>query len=299
MIRSSRRSTARTRSGFTLIELLVVIAIIAILAAILFPVFAKARAKARQTACISNMKQMALGMMMYVQDYDECVMPRAIVTQGGWGTPGHRTWHDFILPYIKNGGREDATATVAYTAAGNGGVFQCPDNAAAWSNSNAWWYNANGKVGLVNSRFPRSYALNVDAGWNDMGKKLGVEVEGNNVNQDATASWTGLQSPADTIAIAESRMPFSDVWGQVPSYECTGAGQPAGGTGTGCLGAHGGGFSNFAFYDGHVKTVRVTQSVERDYWGVSRYCDRMGNSWCTTQNVLNGTRNIREWNPGL
>ena len=57
--------------GFTLIELLVVIAIIAILAAILFPVFAQARAKARQTACLSNMKQIGIGLMMYAQDYDE------------------------------------------------------------------------------------------------------------------------------------------------------------------------------------------------------------------------------------
>jgi len=59
------------RRGFTLIELLVVIAIIAILAAILFPVFAKAREKARQASCTSNVKQLALGALMYIQDYDE------------------------------------------------------------------------------------------------------------------------------------------------------------------------------------------------------------------------------------
>jgi prepilin-type N-terminal cleavage/methylation domain-containing protein len=61
------------RKGFTLIELLVVIAIIAILAAILFPVFAQAREKARQTGCLSNVKQIGLGIQMYVQDFDEYV----------------------------------------------------------------------------------------------------------------------------------------------------------------------------------------------------------------------------------
>ncbi len=67
----SPRSLPRSRAGFTLIELLVVIAIIAVLAAILFPVFAQAREKARQTACLSNLKQMGTAVMMYSLDYDE------------------------------------------------------------------------------------------------------------------------------------------------------------------------------------------------------------------------------------
>ncbi|MCD6351804.1 MAG: DUF1559 domain-containing protein [Armatimonadetes bacterium] len=91
------------RRGFTLIELLVVIAIIAILAAILFPVFARAREKARQTSCLSNVKQLALGMMMYVQDYDE----RFPVFGPAWGTnpspPGTGvSWWQGIYPYVKN-----------------------------------------------------------------------------------------------------------------------------------------------------------------------------------------------------
>ncbi|MFP3905132.1 MAG: prepilin-type N-terminal cleavage/methylation domain-containing protein, partial [Armatimonadota bacterium] len=63
------------RKGFTLIELLVVIAIIAILAAILFPVFARAREKARQSSCLSNVKQIMLSLMMYTQDNDEVLVP--------------------------------------------------------------------------------------------------------------------------------------------------------------------------------------------------------------------------------
>jgi prepilin-type N-terminal cleavage/methylation domain-containing protein/prepilin-type processing-associated H-X9-DG protein len=89
------------RRGFTLIELLVVIAIIAILAAILFPVFAKAREKARQTSCLSNAKQIGLGFTMYCQDYDECIPL--------WATPatnpysgGYMTYPVLIDPYVKN-----------------------------------------------------------------------------------------------------------------------------------------------------------------------------------------------------
>src|SRR5690348_17137566 len=73
---SGRKSMRRRRpAGFTLIELLVVIAIIAILAAILFPVFAQARESARKTTCLSNLKQLGVGMAMYISDYDEQAVP--------------------------------------------------------------------------------------------------------------------------------------------------------------------------------------------------------------------------------
>jgi len=113
----------RTRSrGFTLIELLVVIAIIAILAAILFPVFARAREAARKSTCQSNLKQIATGMLMYAQDYDEKFMAGKPNCSHGpfdsWSQPGMGT-DDFhmqafifaihVQPYIKNIG-----------------VFKCP-----------------------------------------------------------------------------------------------------------------------------------------------------------------------------
>lgn len=85
------------RHGFTLIELLVVIAIIAILAAILFPVFARAREKARQASCESNVKQIALGILMYCQDYDE-----KFGNLGWCGLPWGYRWPDMIYPYVKN-----------------------------------------------------------------------------------------------------------------------------------------------------------------------------------------------------
>jgi len=86
------------RHGFTLIELLVVIAIIAILAAILFPVFARAREKARQASCQSNEKQLTLGFLMYAQDYDERLPGQITWTNSGT----EYTWHSKIFPYIKN-----------------------------------------------------------------------------------------------------------------------------------------------------------------------------------------------------
>lgn len=93
--------SARQRSAFTLIELLVVIAIIAIIAAILFPVFAQAREKARATSCLSNLKQMGLGLMMYTQDYDENLVP-AWIGYPTYGFPGNARWCDVIQPYVKN-----------------------------------------------------------------------------------------------------------------------------------------------------------------------------------------------------
>jgi len=100
----------KARKGFTLIELLVVIAIIAILAAILFPVFIKAKQKAQQAACLSNVKQLTLSIIMYRDDYTGTFPPRTFTERkaGTWdalpelGTRTHRAWYVSIYPYTKN-----------------------------------------------------------------------------------------------------------------------------------------------------------------------------------------------------
>jgi len=125
------------RKGFTLIELLVVIAIIAILAAILFPVFAKAREKARTITCASNMKQLGIGVAMYIQDYDENY-PNG--TDGGQDLTG---WASQINPYLKSNG-----------------IFHCPDDATQPFSSTA----AHTLGGLAEASgttyYPISYGLN-------------------------------------------------------------------------------------------------------------------------------------------
>jgi len=126
---------ARRTAAFTLIELLVVIAIIAILAAILFPVFAQAREKARQASCTSNLKQLALGVRMYQQDYDENMVPTFIAWYGPWASHGGATWRVLVQPYVKNRQlclciSNTATATTAW----GGGVW--PDDGVHDTKSN-------------------------------------------------------------------------------------------------------------------------------------------------------------------
>ena len=121
-----------SRKAFTLIELLVVIAIIAILAAILFPVFAQAKASAKRTAELSNVKNLTTAMFVYASDTDDTVPP---VTQGIIDQPKSQfSWKDAIYPYVKNGGRTGNNNTTA----GSGGVFEGPTYSGNWAKSD-WW----------------------------------------------------------------------------------------------------------------------------------------------------------------
>src|SRR5687767_7261208 len=127
-----------TRRGFTLIELLVVIAIIAILAAILFPVFAQAREKARAISCLSNTKQLALAVQMYVQDYDEVLPMRQDpqATNNTWPWP---VMSGKLNPYIKNAG------PIGGDTGARSGVWACPSHPNATQN----W-----KIGMSARLFP-------------------------------------------------------------------------------------------------------------------------------------------------
>ena len=119
MQRYNRGIVKGGKTAFTLIELLVVIAIIAILAAILFPVFAQAREKARSVSCLSNLRQVGTGLAQYVQDADETFpMGQTFVNTP---TPNHdQMWSEAIYPYLKSGDGNTA----------RGGVFTCPTSPA-------------------------------------------------------------------------------------------------------------------------------------------------------------------------
>lgn len=139
--------------GFTLIELLVVIAIIAILAAILFPVFAQAREKARAITCMSNLKQIGMGTMMYNQDYDE-TFPIA------WGDPVG-TWYIQVEPYIKSGmGKVNGNDSGDLAK----GIWRCPDDSDGPSTQS---YSSNALIsGAENGNwltFPSKTLAGIDA----------------------------------------------------------------------------------------------------------------------------------------
>jgi prepilin-type N-terminal cleavage/methylation domain-containing protein/prepilin-type processing-associated H-X9-DG protein len=166
----------KRNAGFTLIELLVVIAIIAILAAILFPVFAQAREKARAISCLSNCKQMGTALMMYVQDYDETL---CTVWSGG---PPARDWTVDLIPYIKVGDTNLA-AQVNATLASQGRLdlftaklpfYQCPS-----------------KVPSRDTRgFRRGYGYNY---W---------------LARTTPVTLAAMATPADVVT-------FAEVWGEV------------------------------------------------------------------------------------
>jgi prepilin-type N-terminal cleavage/methylation domain-containing protein/prepilin-type processing-associated H-X9-DG protein len=189
MTRTTQRSA---RNAFTLIELLVVIAIIAILAAILFPVFAQAREKARAATCLSNLKQIGLASMMYVQDYDEVIVPSwwgVGPSWSGYTYPGNQRFQDGLSPYVKS------------TA-----LFTCPSDANKVPYLPTSPNSKEGDADFYNSiSSPGSYAINATY-WDGS----------DGVNNPVGKALAAVQKPADTIIFADLRTYY------VPPCQTTG-----------------------------------------------------------------------------
>ena len=233
--------------GFTLIELLVVIAIIAILAAILFPVFAQARSKARQTACLSNMKQAGLAVGMYREDYDSHY-PRAYGNgNSNPAQPDFFGWADSIQSYAKNyqflhcpddpepqnqKGRADA-------------VFTSNDPALKGTNYTSYFYNYNlapaknaptnyASIGVTDALLTRSASTIM------IGDSLGYTA-GNIQPYDNGNGVNGLNCSG---AIIDQRIKGIAVCGEPALHDIPSKRHSSG--------------ANYAFADGHAKWAKQT-----------------------------------------
>lgn len=227
------------RKGFTLIELLVVIAIIAILAAILFPVFAQAREKARATSCLSNAKQLGLAVLMYAQDNDETY---PMGCDNNWWA---LNWATTTQPYIKNIN-----------------ILRCPSD-------------SKGRQADVDWAGPRiSWASNGLIKWvNNANRMLGVMGMVQSWVSDNTATLAKVGRPADTIMLAEkhdednvmwwgprSMFYSNSVWnwywgcGSIPEGKRAPAAYPN--DKAGCVPIVHSGMANFTFCDGHAKAMK-------------------------------------------
>ena len=161
--------------GFTLIELLVVIAIIAILAAILFPVFAKVREKARQTSCLSNEKQIGLAILSYTSDYDE-TYPRRQFQDPVNGV--YISWRQLMQPYFKSTQ-----------------IFHCPSNPDVLTDGD---FEVTTSGGQKYPFVPASYAYNARFGDDAVGQ---------------TISLSAVQAPAQKVMVAETRYSWTEIAG--------------------------------------------------------------------------------------
>ena len=274
-------SSNTRRRGFTLIELLVVIAIIAILAAILFPVFAQAREKARAISCASNMRQLGLAEMQYVQDYDE-------TTSGSWKCTGpglpdwsngcsggqgqRRHWEELVYPYVK-----------AYK------VFTCPDQTAHPTNDN---FSADGNQDeppdangvaanpdIINLKCPAD-PCGSDYGYNGMMNDAwthGIGVVG--VGDGNGVPLAAVTNPSDTILITEARGQdntwysdmvdspggtyYGDSWNKAGSWLSNGD--------HGNFDKRHTGGANVLWYDGHVKFLKSSLKRTQAFPGGSPY----------------------------
>jgi len=218
----------KLKNGFTLIELLVVIAIIAILAAILFPVFAQAREKARQSTCLSNCKQIGLGIMMYVDDYDETYPPGYINLVADF--------QDIIMPYVKNNN-----------------IFFCPSCPVSGNTLGA--YKSTGNFDLSN---------NYNYGTN---RSLLIYQMNDPANPQSAIAAASVKAPADVYAVMDmayisfngTDLFLNGAWGAyLPGAGSLGQTWAGGGTAPKDYkdSRHNGGV-NVTYADGHAKYAKA------------------------------------------
>jgi prepilin-type N-terminal cleavage/methylation domain-containing protein/prepilin-type processing-associated H-X9-DG protein len=224
---------SRLHRGFTLIELLVVIAIIAILAAILFPVFAQARDKARAVSCLSNAKQLGLALTMYMQDYDEKVLPRyqACPSTGPTGKT-QKLWTDTLMPYVKNKG-----------------IFVCLS--ATNTNYADQWTTWDSTVEPTNTRGRVSVGYNQTiSGW--------YYATPDGCGDMILPTLPGINAPAKNVMFADSVS--GDVAGGYRGYLMgnTGLNVPYTTTSAGSIAAKHSEGTNLTFFDGHAKWYKGT-----------------------------------------
>ncbi|BDI29487.1 hypothetical protein CCAX7_15380 [Capsulimonas corticalis] len=230
MHHSSHSKRTISVQGFTLIELLVVIAIIAILAAILFPVFAKAREKARQISCISNLKQIGLGLAQYSQDFDETLPYARIDGIAGGPAP----WQAAIYSYVKSTQ-----------------VFKCPDNPANVTINNT----PNTDRGYP--AIPVSYVCVGGSDINGAASFFGGPVvmpyfvPGVPGLDPAPAAIAQLVSPATTIAVGETRAAGATPRADPEFWTDDNDMRMQGHTGQ----------TNFLFADYHAKSMKPTATL--------------------------------------
>jgi prepilin-type N-terminal cleavage/methylation domain-containing protein/prepilin-type processing-associated H-X9-DG protein len=215
--------------AFTLIELLVVIGIIAVLSAILFPAFAKAREKARQVSCGSNMNQVGLAIAQYIQDYDDLYPDK-----GNWCSGNTcNTWNTQVETYVKSTD-----------------VWKCPSN----SNNGMTW----------GTNLSSDYACNT---W-FVNKDNTDDPQGDGLFADygASTSAASINAPSNLIAVVEN--PGSSVSGGNSSMWEFRVNDTSSGSGGGLFAQHTG-MSNFLFADGHVKALRPFSTVDASLGGTA------------------------------
>ncbi|HZP82037.1 MAG TPA: DUF1559 domain-containing protein [Chthonomonadaceae bacterium] len=238
------------RHGFTLIELLVVIAIIAILAAILFPVFAQAREKARQASCLSNTKQIGLSLQMYIQDYDESLV---LNNDGHWykdaaGNDLLNTWIELLDPYIKGKG-----IWVCPSATSGSGTFISYGNTkSSYTLNNVYWYDT-----ALGGLFEHTTGAQSLASVDDVAGTVfcgdgghAPKIEGHDETQwdeeQAVDDW-GI--PSYMLVLPDANPP------QIRSqYQAA------------FLGRHNNGL-NLTFFDGHSKFMRISELGKKNAKG--------------------------------